>query len=141
MGSLETRERAFESTPHPVAKRALFDGLWLLVPVLIFLALHLRSLDYEFVWTDHSEVKRGLIIRPPGHILSAFGEPMWPSLDGIDRDAQQPYYRPLQVVALSLIDHHMGRRPSNFRSFNLAIGALTLFAFALLVRMLVGERE
>ena len=71
--------------------RARSDWLWLLLPVLIFLALHLHSLDYEFVWTDRAEVERGLIIRPPGSILSAFGEPMWPRLDKI---APSERYRP-----------------------------------------------
>ena len=38
----------------------------LLLPALIFLALHLRALDYDFVWTDQAEIEPGVVLRPPG---------------------------------------------------------------------------
>jgi hypothetical protein len=100
-----------------------------LVPVALFLALHMRAVDYDFVWTDQAEIERGMLIRPPGRILAAFGEPMYRALADADPTAVQPYYRPLQVVTASLVDHHLGRRPENFRPISFAIGAATMAMF------------
>ncbi|MFP6624126.1 MAG: hypothetical protein VCC20_11665, partial [Myxococcota bacterium] len=43
-------------------------GAWWLaavLPALLFFALYARSLPYEFVWTDRTELVQGLLIRPP----------------------------------------------------------------------------
>lgn len=111
----------------------------MLVPVLLFLGLHLRALDYDFVWTDQAELQHGLLIRKPGHILSAFGEPVFLTLGEIAPTSTQPYYRPLHIVLVSLIDQHLGRDPANFRAFLLAIGAATMAAFFFLVLALTDE--
>ena len=46
----------------------------MLLQVLLLVALYARAYDYDFVWTDHSEIEQGLLIRPPDRILAAFGE-------------------------------------------------------------------
>ena len=48
----------------------------LLLPALLFGALHLPALDYALVWTDEPEIVQGSILRPPGRILNAFAEPV-----------------------------------------------------------------
>ena len=62
LGSLDTGEGAGEVGDRLVAstndRSSASGGLWLLVPVLVFLGLHLHSLDYEFVWTDRPEVEQ-----------------------------------------------------------------------------------
>ena len=70
---------------------------WLL-PALVFALLHARALDYGFVWVDEAEIAAGTILRPPGRILRAFGEPLQQVADFAARPYSQPYYRPLQVV-------------------------------------------
>lgn len=107
--------------------------------MVLFLGVHLPAIGYDFVWTDQGEIENGLLVRQPGRILAAFAEPMHPELAQLSPGAVQPYYRPLHVVVVSLIDHHLGRRPSAFRAVNLAVGAATVAAFWLLVRLLLGD--
>jgi len=109
------------------------------LPVVLFLGLHLPAIDYEFVWTDQGEIENGLLIREPGHILAAFSEPMYPDLARLSPGAAQPYYRPLHTAVVSLVDHHVGRRPSAFRAVNLVLGAATVAVFWLLVWLLLGD--
>ena len=37
--------------------------LLLLLPVLLFLALQLRTVSYAFVWNDHTEIENRTLIR------------------------------------------------------------------------------
>ena len=48
----------------------------LALPALLFLALHGRALGYGFVWVDQAEIVAGTILRPPGQIFAAFGQPL-----------------------------------------------------------------
>ena len=74
------------------------DPRWLLllVPSLLFLGLQLRTVSYDFVWTDHAEIEHGTLIRPPAELMLAFVEPMHRGLDFRWEGVRQPYYRPLQ---------------------------------------------
>jgi tetratricopeptide (TPR) repeat protein len=110
-----------------------------LVPALLFLALHLRALDYGFVWTDHGEIEAGSILRPAGRLHEAFAQPLQHVDDFRTRHLQQPYYRPLQVVTASWLAHTFGREPRSFRAPSLALGAATVSLFALLVACLTGS--
>jgi hypothetical protein len=111
----------------------------LLVPALFFVVLYGRSLDYDFVWTDQGEIELGLIIVPPDEIHTALGRPMLSGLDALVPGASAPYYRPLQVIAASLIDHHLGREPRNFRALNLLLGMLTASGVAWLAWLLFAS--
>ena len=77
--------------------------LCLALPPLLFLALHLRSLDYDFIWTDHAEIQREFLIRPPGTFGRAFVEPVTLSQRQMSAPEQAPYYRPLPVVVLLIV--------------------------------------
>lgn len=109
------------------------------LPAVFFVALHARSLPYEFVWTDRTELVQGLLIRPPGRILQAFGQPMYEDLAAVSPGSVQSYYRPVKVIAVSLVDLAFGRDPSAFRAVNLFIGALTYALLALLAGRLFGD--
>lgn len=110
-------------------QRWVRTGLLGLVPALCFLALQARTLDYDLVWTDVPELVHGSILRPPGRILAAFGEPLH-SIEGYaTQPFSQPYYRPLQVVTASALDARFGREPRVFRTATLALGAFTALLF------------
>lgn len=118
------------------------SSAWLaaaVLPAILFLALFARSLPYEFVWTDRTEISQGLVIRAPGRILRAFAQPMYEDLAAASPGSVQSYYRPVKVVALSLVDQVFGREPSAFRGVNLCLGALTYALLALLVGRLFGD--
>jgi len=104
---------------------------WLL-PALLFIGLHARTLDYGFVWVDEAEIVTGSILRPPGRILAAFGEPLQDLSGFAVRPFSQPYYRPLQVVLASALDAVFGREPRTFRAASLLLGAATASLFGLL---------
>ena len=101
----------------------------LLLPALIFLALHLRALDYDFVWTDQAEIEHGVVLRPPGRVMGAFTEPMHPDLANLSPGSAQPYYRPLQVVVASSLNNTFGKSPRTFRSASVLLGCATLMLF------------
>jgi tetratricopeptide (TPR) repeat protein len=61
------------------------------------------------------------------------------SVEMYTANARAPYYRPVQVMILSVIDRDLGREPANFRAVNLALGALTAALFAVLVGLLFGD--
>ena len=128
--------------PAQVRDEGTTTALWITaigVPVLLFLALYGRSLSYEFVWTDQTEIQGALVIRPPGEWIAAFAEPMYPPLDSISPGSVQPYYRPLKVFVASAVDHYIGREPAAFRSVNLAVGAATVALFAVLSGVLFRD--
>lgn len=62
-------------------------------------------------------------------LVTALWRPMLSRLNEAVPGASQPYYRPLQVIAVSAIDRAFGREPRAFRSVGLAIGALTAALF------------
>ena len=110
-----------------------------LVPALLFVALYLRALDYDFVWTDIAEFEAGSILRPPGSWLAAFGEPLQRVDDFRVRGLQQPYYRPLEVLTASWLDARFGREPRSFRAAAFVLGAATAALFAALALVLTGS--
>ena len=114
-------------------------ALVLLLPALVFGALYLRSLDYELVWTDTGEIEQGTLIRPVDGLLDAFVQPMHGSLDFRLAGVPQSFYRPLQVVLLSLIHDRHGTEPRFYRAVNLALGAATAVAFTALAWALFGR--
>lgn len=118
--------------------RAVFTLL--LLPGLAFLLLHVRSLPYEFVWVDDAEIVQGALIRAPGGILQAFGEPLFTSLGGAESGAAQAFYRPLQVAVVSTIHSVAGNRPAPYRAVSLAIGVLSLWLFTALAWLLFERR-
>lgn len=111
----------------------------MLLPALLFAALHLRTLDYGFVWVDEAEIVAGSILRPPGHILAAFAEPLHRPQGFGTETFSQPYYRPFQVVTASALDAAFGRTPRTFRALSLALGALTASLFGWLALTLLGD--
>jgi hypothetical protein len=113
--------------------------LAVLLPALLFAALHLRTLDYGFAWVDEAEIANASILRPPGQILAAFAEPLHRPLGFGTETFAQPYYRPFQVITASALDAAFGRAPRTFRALSLALGALTASLFAALVLTLMGD--
>jgi hypothetical protein len=112
-----------------------------LLPALLFLALHARTLDYGLVWTDVPEIAHGSILRPPGRILHAFREPLHAIDDFATRPFTQPYYRPLQVVTASALARAFGREARPLRVVTLALGAVTALLFSLLAAQLLRSRR
>ena len=110
-----------------------------LVPALLFVALYLRALDYGFVWDDIAMFEGRSILRPPGQLLAAFGEPLHRVDDFRVRDLQQAYYRPLQVLTASWLAARFGREPRTFRATAFVLGAATTALFAALVLVLTGS--
>jgi len=122
-----------------MTRRRLHNALLLSLPLLVFFGLYLRALDYDFVWTDQGEIEHGILLRPPGRVLEAFVQPMHPDLERLSPGAAQPYYRPLQVVLVSLIHNEFGKQPRYFRAAGLALGAATVVLFTLFVWLLAGD--
>ena len=120
-------------------RRRLEVTLLLLLPVLVFLGLHFRALDYGFVWTDQAEIEHGILIQPPDRWSEILWQPMYPDLDALSPGSAQPYYRPLQVALVSLIDHEYGTRPRNFRLACVALGAATVLLFTVFVQLLIRD--
>ncbi len=117
------------------------ECLLLLLPSVLFLGIYSRSLNYDFVWTDRGEIRDGLIILPPDRIADAFQLPMLSGLQSLMPGTRIPFqYRPLQVVAVSWIDHHLGREPRNFRALNMALGAATALLVSWLAWLLLRNR-
>src|SRR5262249_51094696 len=110
-----------------------------LVPALVFAALHARALDYGFVWVDEAEIVSGTILRPPGRILAAFGEPLQDVSGYAVLPYTQPYYRPLQVVLAGALDAAFGREPRSFRAASLCLGTATAALFGLLALGVLGR--
>ena len=133
-------EYARPAMPRVPADRLRLAAL-VLIPSLLFLGLYWRSLDYDFVWTDQGEIEVGLLILPPDEIATAFQRPMLSGLEELMPGLTAPYYRPLQVIAASWIDHHRGRLPRNFRILNLWLGALTSAGVAWLAWRLFGRLD
>lgn len=124
----------------PPMRRGPKDVAVVLLPALLFLALHLPALDYGLVWTDEPEIAEGTILRPPGRILHAFAEPLQSVADFAASPFSQPYYRPLQVVTASLLAERFGRAPRAFRSVTLGLGAITACLFTALAAALLRRR-
>ncbi len=116
--------------------------LALLLPVLIaplaWVVLYLPSLDFPFVWEDEGAIAAGTLLRPAGQTLAAFGEPLH-RIEHLGATARQAYYRPLPVVALSLVDQQLGREPRHFRALTIAAGALCAAAFGAFAGFLFGR--
>jgi hypothetical protein len=116
--------------------------LALLLPALIaplaFALLYLPSLDFPFVWEDESAIGTGTLLRPAGETLAAFGEPLH-RIEHRGAAARQAYYRPLPVVALSLVDQQLGRAPGSFRAMTIASGALCAAVFGGFAAWLFGR--
>lgn len=122
------------------ARRLLRGAAVALAPALLFLGLHLRALDYEFVWTDEGEITgQGSLVRPPDRILAAFAEPMHGELGFQLQGVRQSYYRPLQVAIVSAVHAAAGSLPRAFRAVSLALGAATAALFALFAWRLLGR--
>jgi len=126
------------SEKSPVVSSSRAPWVLVLVPVL-FLVWYARSLDYEFVWTDQGEIVMGLMIRPISDVDRIFLEPMVVEFDDGGTSVAPRYYRPLQVAALSAIDHSIGRRPRNFRALNIALGIVTAWTVAWIAFALFGN--
>ena len=102
----------------------------LALPALLFLALHGRALGYGFVWVDQAEIVAGTILRPPGQILAAFGQPLQRAEGFATVTLSQPYYRPLQVVTASALTAVFGADSRVFHAVSLVLGAATASLFA-----------
>ena len=113
--------------------------LLLLLPPLLFLGLQLRTVSYEFVWNDHTEIEQGTLIRPPGELMLAFVEPMHRGLDFRWEGVRQPYYRPLHAIAASLVHATVGERPTAYRTVSLAAGTVTIALFTAFAWMVLGR--
>jgi tetratricopeptide (TPR) repeat protein len=118
-----------------------FDRRWLLalLPGLLLVALHGRTLSYGFVWTDHAEIEVGTLIRPPAELAHAFLEPMHRDLGLRFAGASQPYYRPLHSLVASVVHSLAGLVPTPYRAVSLALGGVTLALFFVLAWQLLGR--
>jgi tetratricopeptide (TPR) repeat protein len=114
-----------------VLRRAGVGALLFALPAIALAALYARALDYDYAWTDTSAIEGRSLLRPAGEIALAFREPLH-RIPHRGAAAQQIYYRPLQVAALSWVDVEFGSDPRHFRIAGLAIGALCLGGWALL---------
>jgi hypothetical protein len=108
-----------------------------LLPALVFALLHSRSLDYPFIWTDISAIEQQSMIRPAGEILASFSEPLH-RIEFRGANATQSYYRPLQVVLLSLTTQWLDDTPRAYRTLTIFTGALCVAAWGLLALNLTG---
>ena len=106
-------------------KRALLFGL----PPLLFLAVFHTSLDHGFVWTDEGEIVNEGILMGDRPLVTALWRPMHSRLQEAVPGATQPYYRPLQVIAVNAVDRTLGREPRWFRGLGFAVGAVTVALF------------
>jgi len=113
--------------------------LLLLLPSLLFLGLQLRTVSYDFVWTDHTEIEHGTLIRPPAEFLLALVEPMHRGLDFRWEGVRQPYYRPLHAIAASLVHGAVGERPAAYRTVSLVAGTIAIAIFTAFAWMVVGR--
>ena len=104
------------------------------LPSLLFVAVLYTSLDYEFVWTDEGEIVNEGILMGDRPLVTALWRPMHSRLQEAVPGATQPYYRPLQVIAMNAVDRSLGRTPRGFRGFGFAIGA-TLALGGVVARM------
>jgi hypothetical protein len=102
----------------------------LLIPAVAFLGLHLRTVDYGFVWTDETEIVAQGIVLPIASLHRAFWQPR---VGDLETGRAWAYYRPLQVVLVSAIHSAFGELPRAYRLPSLFLGALTSAAFAGLV--------
>ena len=122
------------------AARALLFYAPFLLPSLLFLVVFHTSLDYGFVWTDEGEIVSEGLMLGEAPILEALLRPMHSRLDEALPGASQPYYRPLQVIVVNLVDRHLGRVPRNFHAIGFALGASTTLLFTWLAWVLCGSR-
>ncbi|MDH3211959.1 MAG: tetratricopeptide repeat protein [Myxococcales bacterium] len=111
----------------------------LMLPALVFAALYLRSLDYDLVWTDVGEIEAGTLIRPLDGLLDVFVQPMHANLDFRLAGVPQSFYRPLQVVLLSVIHDRQGTEPRGYRALSLGLGAATAIVFTAFAWTLFGR--
>jgi len=109
-----------------------------LVPALWFAVLHWRAVDYPYVWTDITAIGEKSMIRPAGEIVASFGEPLH-RIDFRGGGVKQPYYRPLQVVLLSLAAQSGDDSPRAFRELTIGVGALCVAAWGIAVWILTGS--
>ena len=125
-----------------MSERGSRRRLALLLPTLItplaWVLLYLPSLDFPFVWEDRDAIGSGTLLRPEGETLAAFHEPLH-RIEQRGVSARQIYYRPLPVVALSLVDQKLGREPRHFRALTIAAGALCAAAFGCFAGWLFGR--
>lgn len=131
--------RRFDHNPvvQTGPRRRLRRALLLAIPPLFFLALHARTLPYGFVWMDEGEIVRETVVRPLERLPRALVEPLFTNLDAELANAPQPFYRPLQVIAASLVHALAGKQPAAFRALSLALGALTCALFTALAAWLL----
>jgi tetratricopeptide (TPR) repeat protein len=129
------RASVAERTSRPRWAALLLPAL---VASLAWVVLYLPSLDYPFVWTDEGALAGGAMLRPAGETLAAFREPLH-RIEHRGASARQAYYRPLPVVALSLVNQNFGREPRNFRRVTHAVGAVCIAAFGLFAGWLFGR--
>jgi hypothetical protein len=124
--------------PERGSRRRLALLLPTLITPLAWVLLYLPSLDFPFVWEDRDAIGSGTLLRPEGQTLAAFREPLH-RIEQRGASARQIYYRPLPVVALSLVDQQLGREPRHFRALTIAAGALSAAAFGCFAGWLFGR--
>ena len=108
------------------------------IPGLAFCLLYLPALDYGYAWTDTSSIGGRTLLRPAGELIQAFREPLH-RIEHRGAAAQQAYYRPLQVIALSLVDTAFGRRRGTSGAVGLLFSVLAVGVFAAFALRLLGS--
>lgn len=110
-------------------------------PVLLLLIvlsgiIFVPSLHYPLLWDDAKVVRDNHLLRQAGSLSLFFQRDFWRQQVPISRND----YRPVQMLALSLIGRTAGMNPAAHRFANVLLHALvTAAAFALSRRLLGGD--
>jgi len=126
------------SSPQPQTQSAARRSAWLIViaTILVFA----RCLGGELVYDDHLLVGRNPLIADLTHLGELFSGSYW---DFLDPQAAQHvgYYRPLSMLALTLVYHVSDAAPWAFHAASILLHAgAGLGAWAIARQLLASER-
>lgn len=106
--------------------------------LLLIGGLYLRTLDYGFAWMDEAEIGEREIVLGEESWTAAFTRPLHRSPAGMNAN---PYYRPLQILAVTAVYRVAGPAPRAYRALALASAAATCAVFGWLAWGLFGRLE
>src|SRR3989442_4889262 len=98
---------------------------------LLAIALHLRTLGFEFVFDDLQLIVHNAFLREPWSPLTCFAHDFW---HGTPFGAA--YYRPLVAASLALNGRLLGWGPEGFHLFNVLVHAANAALVLVLARRL-----
>jgi tetratricopeptide (TPR) repeat protein len=109
------------------------------IPSLLLAVLYSPALDFGFVWMDHAEIEKGNMVLPLDQVGKAFFRPADVITAHSQEQAVSPYYRPLQLVVVSLIHNMYGLDARHYHLVSLVVGLLYAAAVAFMALALFGR--